>query len=391
MTTESENRVSNFEGQHRKILIAVIAVAGALLVVILFGLLPEPKRSPTVDQEGEPYALDILSQQKRWVTGVEARIDILQKELDGLRANLETTNTLIGHVRGDLLRNIEQIQNLPRSTERGLDPVFRFETAPPARGETPPGWEPISNLASTAPGAALAAPPPQPIEAPVAPQGPKLTAFIPAGSFAGASVLAGILAPSEGPPYPVQILVTQPFHAPNEFLVNLKGCFLIGEAEGNLVTRRALVKVNTLACVFRDGRTIEVPVRGYLTGPDSMMGIPGEVVSRQTSRIALAMLAAGAESGAGAAAESEVTRRVSAEGTEIATVTGDVPRYAGYSALGAGARTAAQFWLRQAEKMVDVVEIDPGTPCGVILLKGVKIDYYLDQPGPQARARDIYD
>jgi conjugal transfer pilus assembly protein TraB len=152
-----------------------------------------------------------------------------------------------------------------------------------------------------------------------------------------------------------------------------------------------LIKVNTLACVFQDGRTVEVPVRGYVTGPDSMMGVPGEVVSRQASRIALAMLAAAAESGTGAAAESEVTRRVSDEGTEISTVTGDVAKYAGYSALAAGARTAAQYWLRQAEKMVDVVEVSPGTACGVILLKGVKIDYYLDQRGPQGSAFELYD
>jgi hypothetical protein len=363
---------------------------GALFVILLFTLLPGPGPTPTTTQDTEPYSLDTLSQQKRWVTGVEGRIDDLQNQLTRLRTDLETTNTLIAHVREDLLHNIEQLQSLPRpqAEQPGLEPFFRSETQAMAGTRTPAAFEPISNLASTV---SQPMPTPAPPESSAPQSRPKATAFLPAGSFAGASVLAGILAPSEGPPYPVQILVTDAFNAPNEFLVNLEGCFLIGEAEGNLVTRRALVKVNTLACVFRDGRTIEVPVRGYLTGPDSMMGIPGKVVSRQGSRIALAMLAAGAESGTEAAAESEVTRRVSEEGTEISTVTGDVPRYAGYSALAAGARTAAQFWLRQAEKMVDVVEVDPGTPCGVILLKGVKIDYYLDQQWPRAAAFELYD
>jgi conjugal transfer pilus assembly protein TraB len=371
-------------------LIAVIGVVGALFIILLFTILPGPSPTPTPTRDTEPYSLDVLSQQKRWVTGVEARIDDLQNQLARLRVDLDTTNTLIGHVREDLLRNIEQLQSLPgpRPEEGALEPLFRSESRAMVGGRIAAAVEPIANLASKTPQPPLTPTPPESAEPH---EGPKATAFIPAGSFASASVLAGILAPSEGPPYPVQILVTEPFNAPNEFLVNLKGCFLIGEAEGNLVTRRALVKVNTLACVFRDGRTIEVPVRGYLTGPDSMMGIPGKVVSRQGSRIALAMLAAGAESGAEAAAEREVTRRITESGTEFSTVTGEPARYAGYEALGAGARTAAQFWLRQAEKMVDVVEVGPGTPCGVILLKGVKIDYYLDQERLQASGFQLYD
>lgn len=131
----SEDPTLKFQFQKRKVLIAAAAVAVALLVLVLFALLPGPKRSPTADREPEPYSLDVLSQQKRWVTGIEGDIDTVRKQVARLRRDLDTTNTLISHVRDDLLKNIEQIQGLPPAAERGGPTFFQPEAR---RGAAPP-------------------------------------------------------------------------------------------------------------------------------------------------------------------------------------------------------------------------------------------------------------
>lgn len=217
------------------------------------------------------------------------------------------------------------------------------------------------------------------------PQGEKKTesavkVYLPP-SFMEATLLSGIYAPaaSEGQknPLPVLLRIHDLAVLPNQVKANLKGCFVIGEATGNLADERAHVRLVTLSCVAKNGQAvIDQRVKGFVVDEDGKVGLRGQVVSRMgaaVARAALAGLFGGIGEGIG---WSGFTVYTTPEGGAILSRT-DFENMA-RAGIGRGIQQAAQelqkFYLELARQAIPVIEVGATKKVTVVISEGVELE-----------------
>ena len=221
--------------------------------------------------------------------------------------------------------------------------------------------------------------------------------YLPAGSFAQAVVLSGVTAATGGMaannPVPLLMQVTDMAQLPNRFRANVKRCFLTGSATGDLSSERVWIRLDRLSCMRTNGKAIDVRVQGYATGEDGKTGVRARLVTRSGQAIANALFM-GTLQGIGKAvslsATSSVTYSSGATGTQI-----DNALRAG---LGEGLQDATDrivdYYMRLADKIFPVLELDSGRRVDVVLSQGVTVgldkkeedDVFALEGGNSARA-----
>lgn len=211
--------------------------------------------------------------------------------------------------------------------------------------------------------------------------------YLTANSMFEGQLLNGMDAPTDQSAkqnaVPAVIRIKSEAILPNLFNVpNIQECFISVAGYGDMADERAKMRTETLSCVVPGKRpgdapsVIEAKVDGYVVGEDGRVGMRGRLVSKQGQLIAKTMLA-GVLSGLG-----DALRPQSIQGLDI-NPSGRVEtqRYdAGTiaeSGLAQGlsdtARSVSQYYLKLADQMMPVVEIDAGRKVTVVLLKGVEL------------------
>jgi len=210
------------------------------------------------------------------------------------------------------------------------------------------------------------------------------TTWLPAGSFMKASILSGLDAPTasgaNSEPYPVLLGITDLSILPNRFKMNLRDCFVIGAGYGNLSDERAYIRTETLSCVRNDGVAIDVPLKGHAVGEDGKLGLRGRLVSKQGQKLALAVLA-GLMSSFGTAFRPQTATVLDLAGTTSGVTTTGVFQYPIGATLEAGAMggvgnammRVSDYYLRMADKIFPIIEIDAGRPVEILVLKGQEL------------------
>lgn len=198
--------------------------------------------------------------------------------------------------------------------------------------------------------------------------------YLPSGSFISGVLLSGLDAPagvnSSREPHPVLIKLTNLAVLPNRFRFDVKECFVTGEGYGDLSSERAYIRTVGLSCVRNDGSSIDVPLKGFVAGEDGKNGLRGRVVSKEGQIISKALLAGFAEGVSKAFSLSATTVNVSPLG---ATQTVDPDRALEMGALTGVSRSAdrlSQYYIRMAERIFPVIEIDAGRKVDVVVLQG---------------------
>ncbi len=219
-------------------------------------------------------------------------------------------------------------------------------------------------------------------------EGHRYETYIPAGSFVRGVLLGGVDAPAsnqaQSNPHPVLIRVKDLARLPNRFRSDVRECFVVGAAYGDISSERAYIRTETLSCVRKDGQVIEAKVSGYVSGEDGKTGMRGRLVTKQGQLIARALLA-GTLSGVGKGiAESYKTTSVSPLGT---TTTTD-PNRVIESGIATGASNAfdrlAKYYIDMAEKTFPIIEIDANREVEIVFTRGITLELVLKN----ARARD---
>ena len=199
-----------------------------------------------------------------------------------------------------------------------------------------------------------------------------------------AVLLSGLDAPTTGgkssaEPYPVLLGVTDLSVLPNLFKMNLKECFVIGAGLGNISDERAYIRTETLSCVRTDGKVIEVGMKGQVMGEDGKLGLRGRLVSKQGQQIAMAIFA-GTLSGIATAVKptSSTTLQLTTGDTNTHTNfsrpdTSDVLQSAGLGGTGKALEMVAQYYMRMAERLFPIIEINAGREVELVLLKGQEL------------------
>ena len=207
-------------------------------------------------------------------------------------------------------------------------------------------------------------------------QGAAPKTYLPAGTFMKAVVLSGVTASTGGTaaanPMPMLMEVTETARLPNQFRSAMERCFVTASATGDLSSERVLVRLDRLSCMKKDGKAVDVRVQGYVTGEDGKTGVRGRLVSRSGQAIANAVFL-GALSGLGEAVSLSAQNTTTyASGASSKSVTN--PWKAG---LGEGMSDAmdriVDYYLRLADKIFPVLELDGGRTVEVVLAQGVTI------------------
>lgn len=206
-----------------------------------------------------------------------------------------------------------------------------------------------------------------------------ITNYIPSGSFASAIILGGIDAPTGGNaqtnPQPVVLQIADSAILPNKFRFQVKECHVIGAGFGDLSSERANIRLESLSCILEDGTTIDVAIRGYITGEDGKAGIRGRVITKQGQVLGNALLA-GIGAGIGQAfTQNATTTQVSTFGTTTQVPTPGQGFQAGMSTgVSKAMDRLANYYISLADKLFPVIEIDAGRKVDIVFTKGVSFE-----------------
>lgn len=259
-------------------------------------------------------------------------------------------------------------------TEGEVLALFRREQALATPAALGPGPAPAP--AGRAPGGSLRL-----IEAAAAPAtaGPRGTAggsavFLPAGSILSGVILAGLDAPSgaaaQTNPVPVLMRLKHEAILPNNYAADVRECFALLSAYGELSAERAQMRGEQLSCILRDGTVIQQPLKAHAVGEDGKAGVRGRVVTRQGAFIGRA-ITVGILDGVAQAFRRSVTVNVGSTGSASD---------AAVSGFGAGFGSAldriASWYLDQASNLFPVIEIDNGRAIDLVLTSGM--DFQVD-------------
>ena len=248
---------------------------------------------------------------------------------------------------------------LARQTERRAEAEALADLPPPVptlRILRPGGGA----EAAGQPGAVPPPAPPAPLE-PGAQGGPWVR--LPLGATVTGELLTGAFATkARGDALPVLVQLHSAFTGPNDTEIPLEDCLLIGKATADISSVRARVEAVSMSCVLPDGTAFERQVKGYFTGEDGTLGVPGRWEFRSGRWLA---------------------NLLSAMGTTAAGLYADVviaQEIGGTNAILGGLSTSdvteriQEFFLERAEEILPVVWVESGTPVYVVMLEGLTID-----------------
>ena len=256
-------------------------------------------------------------------------------------------------------------------------PGSDFTPSNPTMESTPsvPGQEPMTPITPPAYGGirtikAEAPPAPPPVTSTKKEDVPQF--YLPTGSMITGVLLAGVDAPTGKSamkdPIPVLARVKHDAILPNRYKADVKECFALLEATGDLASERAMMRLTNLSCVRRDRSVIDVPIAGYAVGEDGRAGMRGRLVSKQGQVLAKAMMAGFAEG----------LSQAFGGGRQNMGLAGDID-YGAVPERGfaGGASSAldrvAAYYLSLADQLHPTVEIDSGRVVTLVLLKGRKV------------------
>jgi len=231
--------------------------------------------------------------------------------------------------------------------------------------------------------AALAAPQAQPqaagmSSAPVKEEKTSAENYLPAGTFMRVVLLAGLDAPTGGQaqnnPHPILMRVLDPAQLPNRHMADMKDCVVTANGYGDISSERAYIRTDRLSCIDQKGGAVDVSLKGYVAGEDGKAGMRGRLVSKQGQALANAFLA-GIGSGIGQAfKESSSTVSTSPLGS-TSTVTDGKELQAGLaSGVGSAMSQLSKYYIKLAEQVFPVIEVDGGRVVDVVLTRGQSIE-----------------
>jgi len=199
-------------------------------------------------------------------------------------------------------------------------------------------------------------------------------------SFTPAQLLNGLDGATGGQaqqnPQPVLMRITDMTQMPNRYQQDFKECFITAAGYGDISSERVYLRLEKLSCIGDDGQAIEETIDGYVTGEDGKVGMKGRLVSKQGQVLAKALLA-GLASGIGTAfTQSLSTQSLSPLGATTTFPPSTAFRSGIYSGVGKALNKLANFYIKQAQKLYPVIEVDAGRSVDVIINKGVRLSQW---------------
>ena len=345
-----------------------LGIASGVLVVLVFVMTPGNRPQQLQDGEeedwfgGEALPGDVttakaLSDMQVVQEVLEASVRALRAENDQLKSALQLQKERVNVQDRTLQKRLDDAiesglaEAVERLAQRQPDVPTVTVEAPPPRLRVLRADDKRQAAPQAAPGA--------PVSEPEA-AGPWV--HLPAGSQVAGKILTGAFATKvRGDGLPVLARLEAAYVAPNDYEVPLEGCLMIGKATADLQTIRARVEAVTLSCVLPGGEVFERKVRGYFSGADGTLGIPGTWQHRSGAWLGNLLAAMGTAAGG-------VYGSV-----QINEALGGADLVLGDRTLETTERIET-FFLDRAEEILPVVLVETLTPVYVVMLEGVTIE-----------------
>ncbi|EWY36153.1 conjugal transfer protein TraB [Skermanella stibiiresistens SB22] len=220
------------------------------------------------------------------------------------------------------------------------------------------------------------------------------TVVIPSGAILSGTLITGLDAPTgqgaRQEPFPILLRVKREALMPNRFRADIRECFLLMSGYGELSSERAIMRGETVSCVRADGVPAEAEFRAYAVGEDGKAGIRGRLVSKQGQMIGNALMAGFAD-GIGKAFDVKpvpvISTSAGRSGQYQDNFSTDSFRSAGVSGVSSALDRIATWYLKQADEVFPVIEVDAGRQVDVVLTGAMKLEFGKPlkvEPKPQA-------
>ena len=326
----------------------------------------------------DPQVVQQQQEEDRFGAGALPGDATTAKALTEMQVAVESLNFALSQQREQhsrLLRDVEsqatrfnarledQERSYTEQLEAALQAAIEIARDTEQRQAAEPAPAPPSRLRILRPGGAEAAPAPtSPLPPPPQPAGGPWVR-LPIGSLVTGQLLTGAFATKvRGDALPVLVDLRSAYSGPNDTEIPLEGCLMIGKATADLTSVRARVEAVSLSCVLPDGTSFERAVRGYFTGEDGTLGVPGRWEFR-SGRWLANLLSAMGTTAAGVYADVAIAKELGLAGA----ILGDV---------GTSETTTRiqEFFLERAEEILPVVWIESQTPVYVVMLEGVTVE-----------------
>ena len=204
--------------------------------------------------------------------------------------------------------------------------------------------------------------------------------FLPAGSIITGVILNGMDAPtgqaSREHQFPSLVRIQKEAILPNRYRSDIRECFVIVSGYGDLSSERAYLRGETLSCVRKDKRIIEGSLDSYAVGEDGKNGLRGRLVSKQ-GQIIVKSLMAGFLSGLADAFDVNATPTINTSSNGRVSYervwSTSALQGAATKGISSSLDRIAEFYVKMAEGLYPVIEIDAGRRIDLILTKGAKI------------------
>ena len=345
-----------------------LVIGGGLLAVLVFVMTPggDDARQRQVDREADLFEGEALAGDATTAKSLRD-MQVSQEKLAAEIRNLRAEN---GRLRGDLALQRQRIdaqdrtymERLEAALERSVEQIVA-EVA--ARGDhvavapPPPPPPRLRILRAGSPGKAPGNTPPAPVAAREAVES---WVHLPAGSLVAGEIVTGAFATKvRGDGLPVLARLETAYVGPNATEIPLAGCLVIGKATADVQSVRARVEAVTLSCVLEDGTPFDRRVRGYFTGDDGTLGVPGRWVMRSGAWAGNLLAALGVAAGG---MYGSVKINEALQGADV--VLGDRTLET--------TEKIEDFFLERAEEILPVVWVETRTPVYVVMMEGVTIE-----------------
>lgn len=203
--------------------------------------------------------------------------------------------------------------------------------------------------------------------------------YLPAGSFAQATMISGVEAftggTSQSQPQPVVVRIDENAILPNAAKYQIRGCHVLASVWGDMSSERVYGRLATLTCVdSKDKLVLSQEIEGVLIDSDGKNGIRGHLIDRQGAKLARSLLAGLAEGMSDALGAAQSTSFASGSGVTTA-FTGSHLASAGYGGASRAAEQLSEFYLKQAEATMPVIAVDAGRRISVLVTKSQSLTF----------------
>jgi len=204
--------------------------------------------------------------------------------------------------------------------------------------------------------------------------------YLPSGTLLTAVIITGVDAPTgqaaRREPFPVMARLSKEAVLPNDYLADVRECFVILGAYGDLSSERAYMRGESLSCVRNDGKVIESKLDGFAAGEDGKNGVRGRLITRDGPMLVRAALAGFLQAWSGALGASPVPVIATAPSNNIQyqnVLSSDALRNAAAQGAGKAFEKLADYYLRLADATMPIIEIDSGRQIDLVLTGGFRM------------------